>query len=115
MSTKFKVVDSDTKRFKSGQQINIVQFKAPKRKNQDILKNSIIKYANMKSSKMKKSKKFRNNRIQIQLKYESGKYISTRFFDVGDDLIFTYDEYDEQEIQDFGRIKSFNITFGEFN
>ena len=114
MSAKFKVIDSETKTFKSGQNINTVRFKAPKIKQQDKLKDKIMRFVNNKSSKMKKSKKFRNNRIQIQLKYESGKFVSTRFFDVGDDLIFTYDEYDDQEIQDFGRIKSFNITFGEF-
>lgn len=114
MSSKFKVIDTDTRTFKSGQEVNTIQFKAPKRKKQEKLKDSIMSFVNSKSSKMKKLKKFRNNRIQVQLKYESGKYVSTRFFDVGDDLIFTYDEYDEQEIQDFGRIKSFKVTFGKF-
>lgn len=113
MTSKYKVIDTSTKTFKSGQKINIVNFKAPKSKNQAKLKESILKYANMKSTKMKDNKKFKNNRVQIQLKYESGKYMSTRFFEVGEDMIFTYDDYDEQELQDFGRIVSFNITFGK--
>lgn len=114
MTTTFKVIDSDTKTFKSGQDVNIVRFKAPKRKNQEKLKEAIMKFANSKSSKMKKNKKFKDNRISIQLKYESGKYVSTKFYDVGNDLEFTFDEYDEQELRDFGRIESFNVTFGEF-
>lgn len=113
MTSRYKALDKSVRVFKSGQELNIVNFEAPRKQAKDKtnLINRIVKFANMKSKKMTKSPRYKNNRIQLQLLYESGKYISTSFFNIGDVMDFNYESYDDTDIEDFGKLISFNLSF----
>ena len=117
LKNKFKLNKSEektyTRIFKSGEELSYLSYKVPKTNDnyiQEDLMTDIMDFANYKSENMKKSKKFKNSKISIAIEYKSGKFISTQYVDAGDNIKFMeYEEYADQEIEDFGDIKSFTI------
>jgi len=92
----------------AGRDMYMIEYSAPKRKNQDKLKDDILAEANKKSRLMKKNKFYK--KVSMHIKYESGKYISTNFVDTGK-ILEIFQPYDEQDYDDFGRIVEFGYKF----
>ena len=102
------------KEFKSGEEMNIVSFNTPKitKKNtNDKVEEDILKFANYKSKQMSKADRFKNGRISVAIEYESGKWISTGFVMVGEEIVLANNMYDDVDFKKFGDIVSFNIQY----
>ena len=102
-----------TRELKNGSELNYLSYNIPDANecdNNDDITNEILEFANYKSKNMIKTKKFKKSKISVAIQFEFGKYISTTFVNAGEDVAFSeFEDYDDQEIEDYGSIKSFSI------
>ena len=113
MVRKLKLLDTETKAFKSGQILNTKTYKAPNvTKTYDYFnaEADVLQFVRETSNEMARQRKYKDYKIQLVFKFKKGKYMSTRFFNVGDDLYFDA-EYGDDQIDGFKRLQSFSINY----
>lgn len=89
-----------------------ITYKVPKKNN--ILKtlNNIQEYANIKSRQMAQVKGLKDSTVSLAIKFDNGKYISTKYLIAGKNLDISsiYEDYTDDEAG-YGKIQEFSIQF----
>lgn len=92
--------------------IQNITYRVPKKKN--ILKtlNDIQEYANIKSRQMTKVKGLKDSTVSLAIKFDNGKYISTKYIIAGKNLDINsiYEDYND-DADGYGKIQEFSIQF----
>lgn len=104
-----------TRTFKSDEEVNIMSYKLPKitkkYTNADAT-DEILNFVNYKRDKMNDIKKYKDADISVAIEYASGKYISTPYTDISQEIEFQeWAEYDDLTLKEMGKIVSFSIQF----
>jgi len=90
-----------------------ITYRVPKKKNITKTLKNIQEYVNIKSRQMSKVIGLKDSRVSIALKFDNNKYISTSYINAGKDhnISNVYEEYDDDDLDKYGKITEFSIQF----
>lgn len=90
-----------------------ITYRVPKKKNITKTLKNIQEYVNIKSRQMSKVIGLKDSRVSIALKFDNNKYISTSYINAGKDhnISNVYEEYDDADLDKYGKITEFSIQF----
>ena len=93
--------------------IQNITYRVPKKKNITKTLKNIQEYVNIKSRQMSKVIGLKDSRVSIALKFDNNKYISTSYINAGKDhnISNVYEEYDDADLDKYGKITEFSIQF----
>lgn len=93
--------------------IQNITYRVPKKKNITKTLKNIQEYVNIKSRQMTKVIGLKDSRVSISLKFDNNKYISTSYINAGKDhnISNVYEDYDDDDLDKYGKITEFSIQF----
>ena len=93
--------------------IQNITYRVPKKKNITKTLKNIQDYVNIKSRQMAKVKGLKDSRVSVAIKFDNNKYISTSYIDAGKNhnVSNIYEDYDDADLNKYGKITEFSIQF----